>query len=48
MKAASEIGFLWLNLIGAAGVVIIAWILHFIIGRDKTGQLKLIPEEEVK
>ena len=48
MKAASEIGFLWLNLIGAAGVVILAWILHLIIGRDKTGQLKLIPEEEVK
>ncbi|HTF27927.1 MAG TPA: hypothetical protein VK625_03735, partial [Flavitalea sp.] len=48
MKAASEIGFLWLNLIGAAGVVILAWILHLIIGRDKAGQLKLIPEEEVK
>ncbi len=47
MQAAGTIGFLWLNLIGAAGVVLLAWLLHLVIGKDKKGKLDLIPEEEV-
>jgi Na+/proline symporter len=44
LMAASEIGFLWLNVIGAAGVVILAFLLHLFIGNDKAGKLKLEPE----
>ncbi|RYZ35608.1 MAG: hypothetical protein EOP49_33340 [Sphingobacteriales bacterium] len=41
MMAAGTIGFLWLNLIGAAGVVILAWLLHLVITRDKAGKMKM-------
>jgi solute:Na+ symporter, SSS family len=45
LKAASTIGFLWLNLIGAAGVVMLAWLLHFVINNDEPRTLKLAPAD---
>jgi SSS family solute:Na+ symporter len=45
MNSASTIGFLWLNLIGAAGVFILSYLIHLIAGNDKAGDLVLAPEE---
>ncbi|RYY30798.1 MAG: sodium:solute symporter, partial [Chitinophagaceae bacterium] len=45
MNSASTIGFLWLNLIGAAGVFILSYLIHLIVGNDKAGELELIPDE---
>jgi SSS family transporter len=38
LNAASSIGFLWLNAIGAIGVVLVAIIFQLIINRTKTGE----------
>jgi SSS family transporter len=45
LHGAATIGFLWLNLIGAAGVVILSFLLHSIIRNDRAGKLKLEPKK---
>jgi SSS family solute:Na+ symporter len=47
MNSASTIGFLWLNLIGAAGVFLLSYLIHMVVGNDKAGKLDLVPEELV-
>jgi SSS family solute:Na+ symporter len=46
MNSASTIGFLWLNLIGAAGVFILSYLIHLVIGNDRAGDLVLAPKEQ--
>jgi SSS family solute:Na+ symporter len=46
MNSASTIGFLWLNLIGAAGVFFLSYLIHMIVGNDKAGKLDLVPKEQ--
>ncbi|HTE23472.1 sodium:solute symporter family protein [Flavitalea sp.] len=45
MNSASTIGFLWLNLIGAAGVFILSYLIHLVVGNDKAGRFDLLPDE---
>lgn len=45
MKAAGSIGFLWLNLIGAAGVVILSYLIHLIIGNEHPGKLEFADQD---
>lgn len=44
MMSASTIGFLWLNMIGAVGVVVLAFILQLFLKRKKEQSLDAVPQ----